>query len=102
MVAFQKTDLPDSVNTVEKVAFWAISVLNNVDYQSTVNEVPNVDQPTTVFQQFSYVEGATRKWRFVGRVSLEINPTFQQGDAKPWTYIQALSSNAIPASFKVG
>jgi hypothetical protein len=100
MVAFQKTDLPDAVNTVEKVAFWAISVLNNVDYQGTVYESPGVAQPTTVFQTFSYEESGTRKWRFVGRVSLELNPNFQRGDSKPWTYLQALSSNAIPTEFK--
>jgi hypothetical protein len=100
MVAFLKTDLPDSVNTVEKLAYWAVAVLNNVDYQSVVQEVPGTNQPTTVFQQFSYLDSGTRKWRFVGRVSTEISPNFQKGDAKPWTYVQALSSNAIPTEFK--
>lgn len=102
MAAFQKTDLPDSVNTVEKLAFWAISVLNNIAFQDTVEEVSGVKQPLTVFQTFSYMDATTRKWRFVGRVSCEINPNFQRGDAKPWTYIQAISSNAVPAEFKLG
>jgi hypothetical protein len=100
MVAFSTADLPTSINTVEKLHVWASMVLNNVALQATIQEVPNLSQPVAVSQIFTYADAGTQKWRHVGRVSVELDATWQTGAAKPWTYAQAVSATAIPTAFK--
>jgi hypothetical protein len=100
MVAFATSDLPTSINTVEKLAVWVGNVLNNVALQTTVQEVSGISQPVAVSQIFTYNDAGTLKWRYVARISVEISPNHQSGAAKIWTHAQNLSATAIPTDFK--
>lgn len=100
MTAFAPADIPASVDSLEKLAVWVTTALNNINLQNTVQEVSGVNQPVAVAQYFNYKVGETMKWRYVGRISVELAPEFQQGAAKLWTHAQNLSSTAIPTGFK--
>jgi len=99
MVAFSTSQLPTSIDTVEKLSVWCAMVLNNVALQTTVQETSGLNQPVAVSQVFTYADTGVNKWRHVGRQSVEINPLWQTGAQKLWTYAQVISSTAIPTSF---
>lgn len=100
MTAFSTADIPGSIDTLEKLIVWASTVLNNINLQNTVYEVPSVQQPVAVAQIFAYESNGTQKWRYVGRQSIELSSDYQAGTTKLWTHAQNLSANAIPTGFK--
>lgn len=100
MTAFSTADLPTSVNTLEKLSMWVALATNNINQQTSVQEIPNLNQPVAVAQLFEYDDNGVKKWRFVGRFSVEVSPNWQQGATKLWTHAQALSANALPTDFK--
>lgn len=100
MTAFTTADLPTSINTIEKLAVWVAMATNNLNLQTTVQEVSGVAQPVAVAQIFTYNDNGVIKHRFVGRISVELNPSYQDGTAKLWTHAQNLSATAIPVGFK--
>lgn len=100
MTAFSTSDLPSSVNSLEKLALWVSLALNNINQQTSVQEVQNLNQPVAVAQLFEYDDNGVKKWRFVGRQSIEVSPNWQQGATKVWTHAQALSATTIPTDFK--
>lgn len=100
MTAFSTADIPASIDTVEKLAVWVGEVLSNINFQTSIHEVPSVEQPVAVSQKFVYDANGVKKWRYVSRVSIELSSDHQFGATKLWTHAQALSSTAIPTSFK--
>jgi hypothetical protein len=100
MTAFSSADLPSSINTIEKLAVWVSMAMNNLNQQTSIQEIVNLNQPVAVSQIFEYTDGAVKKWRFVGRISVELSANWQQGATKMWTHAQALTATTIPTDFK--
>lgn len=99
MTAFNRTtDLPESIDSLEELAVWAISTLAYTNTELRVVEGPGINERAAQAGIF-YVE-ADNKYRFLGRVSIQMAPEYLSGDTKLWTYSQPLSTVPIPAIFK--
>ncbi|WP_193196410.1 glucose-6-phosphate dehydrogenase [Nostoc sp. MG11] len=92
------TDIPSQINTVEKLHSW------------TGNLLANVNPALMVIEGVSYTERAAQWGRFwipadvktreIIRLSLAVSADWTNGSGKPWTFVQELSTTAIPANFK--
>ena len=100
MTAFSTADLPASINTLEKLGVWVALAMNNINQQTAVQEISGLNQPVAVSQLFEYDDNGVKKWRYVGRFSLEMSSNWQNGASKLWTHAQILSANALPTDFK--
>ncbi len=100
MVAFQPTDLPSSVNTVEKVQVWAATVLQHLHPELTVIEAPGQNQLAVTAQPYWISVSDPPTWRYVSRTSIALSSNWQRGASKLWTHAQDLSNQAIPSEFK--
>lgn len=100
MTAFAPTDLPSSINTVEKLAVWCAMVLNHLNPNTTAVEAPNTAVRVATSGLFYIVDSDPPRWRHVGRQSIPMNANWQRGTAKVWTFAEDLSSAAIPTEFK--
>lgn len=100
MVAFQPTDLPSSINSVEKLAVWATTILQHLHPQLTVIEAPGQNQLASTAQPYFISVSDPVTWRYVSRTSIALNANWQRGATKIWTHAQDLSNQAIPTEFK--
>jgi hypothetical protein len=98
MVAFNKNQMPNSINTVEGVQAWASSVLTALHFQQEVQESPGVVQKVGVAQVFPIEVDGAYQLRFIGRASLPVNQNFF-GGGKIWEHVMTLSNASIPADF---
>lgn len=99
MVAFSKADLPDSINTVEKLELWAVTLLQHLNPTTTVIEAAGSTDRAVVSQPWFITADATPKWRVISRSSIEVNSNWQRG-GKIWNFAVELSSATIPSEFK--
>lgn len=97
MTAFAKSQLPDTVNTLEELATWAILALSHLNSDLIVIEGAGSTERAAQAGIF-YVE-SDKKYRFLGRVSIEMDKNYLSGSAGMWNYAQPLSSAAIPTIF---
>lgn len=97
MTAFAKTQLPDSVDSLEELAVWAISALSYINADTTAIEGPGISERTAQAGIF-YVE-SDKKYRFLGRVSIQMSSEYLSGNNKMWNYAQPLATTSIPAIF---
>ena len=105
MTAFTRTDIPASVDTVEKLAVWVANLLTYINPKTTAVEgTKNADAVTVRISQFSpYFISAVpddSHWRIISRQSIRLNSDWQSGGTKIWTHALTLSSMAIPTDFK--
>jgi surface antigen len=97
MTAFNTSQIPSSVNTLEKLAVWAITALQYM-YPTAVSEEGEGFVEKTVSSNTFYVQSANRHV-FLGRVSLGVSPDRVVGGAKHWTYAQDVGTDALPVIF---
>jgi len=97
MTAFTKTQLPDSVDSLEELAVWAISTLAYINADTTAIEGPGISERAAQAGIF-YVE-TDKKYRFLGRVSIQMSPEYLSGNNKLWNYAQPLATTNIPVIF---
>lgn len=105
MTAFSPSDIPASINTLEKLSLWVDNVLNYLNPKTTAVEGTNTADAVNVrVSQFSpYFISAVADdahWRVVSRKSIRLNSNWQSGSTKIWTHAIELSTTAIPAEFK--
>lgn len=100
MTAFATTDLPSTVNTVEKLAVWTQMLLNHLNPNATAIEAPGTAIRVATSGLFYIVDSDPATWRHVGRNSIALNANWQRGEGKVWTFANDISATAIPAEFK--
>ncbi len=106
MTAFTSADIPASVDTVEKLAVWLGNLLNYLNPAASAVEGTSENDLVNVrsAQFFPYLikkSSTEQDWQIVTRQSIAIDPNWQTGESKIWSYAQEISTLAIPASFKV-
>jgi hypothetical protein len=105
MTAFTRTDIPASIDTVEKLAVWVADLLAYLNPKVTAIEgTKDADAVTVRVSQFSpYFISAVADdyhWRSVARQSIRLNSNWQAGGTKIWTHALELSTTSIPSDFK--
>jgi hypothetical protein len=100
MTAFNpSTDLPSQINTVERLAAWAFLTLATVNPKASILE--DVDRSEFIAQS-GIIKAADGSERLIGRVSLELDPSFKSDNTKKlWMHANEVPGGAvIPAGFK--
>ena len=93
------TDIPSNINTLERLAMWAIMALQRVNPTKQVIEQSNVE-PENVAQNAIF-QASDDTIRFFGRVSIEVDPSYAEDNSvKIWIKAKDLSNTELPASFK--
>ena len=93
------TDIPSQINTLERLAMWALMGLRRVNPTLSVIEVAN--QPAEKVAQTALVQADNNTIRFIGRVSLEVpNDYAEDNTTKLWTKVNELSNTALPDAYK--
>lgn len=99
MTAFATTDIPSSINTLEKLATWAGLALQRCNPNTVVLEAQGLT-PERVASciLFKADDNSTR----IGiRLSLEVDAGYGENPAKFWTNVKELPQSALlPAAFK--
>ncbi|OUL36362.1 glucose-6-phosphate dehydrogenase [Nostoc sp. T09] len=98
MTAFTTADIPSQIDTVEKLASWCGAILFNVN--PSVTAIEGTGYSERVSQWGRFWVPADSKTREIIRLSLEVSSSYINADGKPWTFVQPISSTAIPANFK--
>lgn len=100
MVAFTRTDIPATVDTVEKLAVWVETLLNNLFPNETAVESTGTAERICQAAPFYFTASNPPAWRYVSRHSIAMSPNFQRA-GKIWEHAQAISTTAtIPPDFK--
>ena len=98
MTAFSKTQLPDSVNTVERLAVWAAMVLQKAANGATITAVLN--QGATPQASVQYGTLADGQDYFVSTVYTRADiATINDGTSKPFLAPMEITNNAIHPNF---
>jgi hypothetical protein len=98
MVAFNKSQMPNTITSVEAVVAWGTAVLTQLHFQEEIQEVPGAVQKVAVSQVFPIERNGAYELRYVGRCSLPVNTQYL-GGGKVWERVGTLSSQAIPTEF---
>lgn len=99
MTALTKADIPDSINTVEKLAVWCETLLQHLNPEITVIEATGGLDRAVLSQAWFITATNPPTWRNIARTSIQLNANWQRG-GKIWNYAMELSSAAIPSEFK--
>lgn len=100
MTALLATDIPSSINSLEKLAVWTATVLNHLNTNLTVIEQTGSAQLAATASPFFITASDPTTWRYIARQSIALDKNWQRGNGKIWTFAQDLSSAAIPTEFK--
>lgn len=101
MVAFNAaTDLPPSIDTVEKLAVWTATVLNHLYPAATIVEGAGNASNQATAAPFQITANDPPNWIHIGRVSLQLSSNWQRGNTKIWANAQPIGNAAIPVEFK--
>ena len=100
MTGFLTSDLPASINTVEKLHAWSSTVLNHLYRDSSDIEENGQAQFLAQSSPFLITAVSPSKWRLISRTSILLNPNWQKGSSKIWANAEDIGSAAIPVEFK--
>lgn len=92
------TDIPTSINTLERLATWAIMALRRTNPTQKVLEVADTS-PVNVAQA-ALIQADDGSVRFFGRVSISVASDYaEDATVKLWMKSEELSNTALPAGF---
>lgn len=94
------TDIPASINTLERLTAWAIMSLRRVNPTARVLEVAE-EAPVQVIQS-AIVQADDGSVRFFGRVSIPIESDYAEDNTnKLWLKAEEITNTVLPDGFKV-
>lgn len=99
MTAFNTSQLPASIDSVEKLSAWCSSVLNYLYNDVTVAESVNNNTRVAQSAPFELTSTDPFSWRLISRQSLPLSRDWISA-GKVWEYAQPLGSATIPTSFQ--
>jgi len=99
MTAFNKNQLPASVDTLEKLIAWAGTACYQLNKIATAVEGAGVAQRVAQFGIFNVEVNSTN--RVILRQSLELEEDFAINGKPIWEEVKQLSQEGLPAIFSV-
>lgn len=98
MTALTKAQIPDSINTVEKLAVWVDTLLQHLNAATLVVEAAGGQDRAIVSQPWFISADNPPRWRVISRSSIEIDANWQRG-GKIWTFAREINTATIPSEF---
>lgn len=95
--AITSTSIPSNINTLERLAAWAVSALSVVNPTARTLETPGLDPERVAVVQIIKAEDGTT--RLIGRISIPIDPNYPTNTTKFWQNAQEISNTALPTAF---
>lgn len=96
MTAITPAQIPSSCNTAEKLAVWAIGLLQTINPNNAVLTETNVTQFNASAGAFKIADGTTV---FSGNIIIALNPLYLSNASKIWTNAIDISQVALPLSY---
>jgi hypothetical protein len=100
MIAFTKSQLPDNIDTLEKLIAWAGTACYQLNKIATAVEGAGVAQRVSQFGIFNVESNSTN--RVILRQSFELEEDFAINGKPIWEEVKELSQDGLPAVFSVG
>jgi hypothetical protein len=97
MTTFATSNLPSSVNTVEKLAAWANGILYQLHKNTRYQESDGSPLVPLVTAQDGLAADKTE--RIIFRASIPLSDTWRSQTTKYWQEVQEISNVSIPTSF---
>lgn len=99
MTAFAaSTDLPSSVNSLEKLGAWVGLALTRLNPTSRVLETPGLESERVA--QCVLIRADDNSCRLVVRLSIPVADGYAENPAKFWNNALDISNTALPAAFR--
>lgn len=99
MTVITKDDIPSQINTLERLAMWAIMALRRTNPTLAVVERAN-DLPENVAQTAIF-QASDDSIRFFGRVSVELDGDYAEDNTtKLWIKAKEFSNVVLPEQYK--
>lgn len=92
------SDIPNNINTLERLICWAGLALRRVNPVASVLETPGAYAEPVA--QTVLLKADDNTIRLVVRVSVPIDPAYAESTLKFWMHAQELSNTVLPAAFK--
>lgn len=99
MVALVKSDIPDSINTVEALLVWGTSLMAYLHPELTVVEAIGSAEKAVAAAPWKIDAASPSVWRHISRSSIALSADWQKG-GKLWNFTVPLSGSTIPVEFK--
>lgn len=93
------TDIPSSINSLERLVVWSIMALRRTNPTLAVTEVADESPQKVAYSALTNTDDG--KIRFIGRVSIEIDAAYAEDNTtKLWMKAIDLSNTQLPAAYK--
>lgn len=99
MTSFNTSQLPASIDTVEKLAVWASVTLNYLYFDEFVTESRNSNVRVAQSAPFNITATDPIQWRQISRQSIELNPDWVSS-GKLWEFAKPIGNSTIPSDFQ--
>jgi hypothetical protein len=96
MTAITPAQIPSSCNTVEKLAVWALGLLQTINPNNAVLTETNVTQFNASAGAYKVADGTTV---FSGSVIIPLDPLYLSNATKIWINAIDISAVALPLSY---
>ncbi len=103
MTAFQSSDIPSGIDTLEELALWSVATLYEINKGVTYKESAgsSIDSGLAPLVDFSIIESNDGTQRAIARTSFELNPSWVADNTLPlWNFAEPFSNAIIPAAYK--
>lgn len=99
MTAFTPTDIPSSVNSLEKLHVWSATILNHLYPGTTIVEESGRAELQAQSSTFMISQFDPPEWHNISRVNIRVNRNWQR-QGKLWEHAADIGSMSIPTEFK--
>lgn len=98
MTTFDKSMLPNEIDTVEKLVAWGSTVLSDQYPDATVIEAPGQATQRIQSAPFEVRNNSQSGWVFINRISLDLTPTWRR-TGRIWDDVQEIGTDPIPYEY---
>ncbi|WP_013320802.1 hypothetical protein [Gloeothece verrucosa] len=100
MTAFTSSDIPATINTLEKLHVWSGMILNYLYPETTVIESTGNAARVATSAPFEITAVSPPEWQNISRTNIKLNKNWQR-QGKRWEHANDIGSASIPAEFKI-
>lgn len=98
MSAILLSEIPNQINTVERLSAWSGLLLATLNPTNAVLEAPNRAE---YMAQYSIIKAADGTERLILRQSLDLDPAWRADLSKKlWMWTRDISGVVVPAGYK--